>query len=217
MGGNNYYQGTVSALVGGSVSSISGGKFANGAVTAAMAYAFNQMQSSGDGSTSQDAGRYDDEGYLIGGYSPAAGTYMTDDGLLVDVQINDAGGMTDSSGGYYKYLGDGFVSQYESPALGTVAWEAAFIPVLRAYQMPRYVYHFTSSQAAVSISSSGVIHTSRGLYGTGVYTTRWNVGAVARLQCAQSSQAVIRLPSDGFRRILFPGTYRSPNPVRVPQ
>src|SRR5690554_3655223 len=40
MGGSNYYQGTVSALVGGSVSSISGGKFANGAVTAAMAFAF---------------------------------------------------------------------------------------------------------------------------------------------------------------------------------
>src|SRR5690625_7980535 len=36
------------AIAGGSISSISGGKFANGAVTTAMAYAFNQMQSGND-------------------------------------------------------------------------------------------------------------------------------------------------------------------------
>ena len=34
----------MATIAGGSISSISGGKFANGAVTAAMAYAFNQMQ-----------------------------------------------------------------------------------------------------------------------------------------------------------------------------
>src|SRR5690625_3911461 len=41
---NSFAEVTMATIAGGSISSISGGKFANGAVTAAMAYAFNQMQ-----------------------------------------------------------------------------------------------------------------------------------------------------------------------------
>lgn len=45
-------QGTMAALVGGTASRLSGGKFANGAATAAMAYAFNQLQGTlSDGSS----------------------------------------------------------------------------------------------------------------------------------------------------------------------
>ena len=42
---NTFAQGAMAAVVGGSVSRMTGGKFANGAATAAMAYAFNQLQS----------------------------------------------------------------------------------------------------------------------------------------------------------------------------
>jgi len=38
---------TIAAILGGTISSVSGGKFANGAVTAAMSYAFGQMGRSG--------------------------------------------------------------------------------------------------------------------------------------------------------------------------
>ena len=43
--GNTLAQGAATAIVGGTTSRLTGGKFANGAVTAAMAFAFNQMQS----------------------------------------------------------------------------------------------------------------------------------------------------------------------------
>ena len=45
----------MATIAGGSISSISGGKFANGAVTAAMAYAFDQMQQEGEQQGSRDA------------------------------------------------------------------------------------------------------------------------------------------------------------------
>jgi len=45
---DSFAEATMATIAGGSISSISGGKFANGAVTAAMAYAFNQMQSGND-------------------------------------------------------------------------------------------------------------------------------------------------------------------------
>ena len=54
MGRFNYHDGstqavmsrtTIAAIVGGTVSRITGGKFANGAVTAAMAHLFNQEAS----------------------------------------------------------------------------------------------------------------------------------------------------------------------------
>src|SRR6056297_1203387 len=45
---NTFQQGAVLAIVGGSVSRVTGGKFANGAVTAAMAFAFNQVATSQD-------------------------------------------------------------------------------------------------------------------------------------------------------------------------
>ena len=45
---NVYGQAVVVSIVGGTASSISGGKFANGATTAAMAFAFNQVASDPD-------------------------------------------------------------------------------------------------------------------------------------------------------------------------
>lgn len=47
--GNAYAEGVAAAIVGGTTSRLTGGKFENGATTAAMAYAFNQLASSGDG------------------------------------------------------------------------------------------------------------------------------------------------------------------------
>src|SRR6056297_1559993 len=44
---NTFQQGAVLAIVGGSVSRVTGGKFANGAVTAAMAFSFNHCATTG--------------------------------------------------------------------------------------------------------------------------------------------------------------------------
>jgi RHS repeat-associated protein len=51
--GNRFAQGAFAAMVGGSTSRMTGGKFANGAVTAAMAYAFNQAQGERQGHASK--------------------------------------------------------------------------------------------------------------------------------------------------------------------
>src|SRR5690625_3001894 len=45
----------MATIAGGSISSISGGKFASGAVTAAMAYTFDQMQQEGEQQGSRGA------------------------------------------------------------------------------------------------------------------------------------------------------------------
>ena len=44
-GGNRFAQGALASIIGGTVSKSTGGKFANGAATAAMAFAFNQVAS----------------------------------------------------------------------------------------------------------------------------------------------------------------------------
>jgi RHS repeat-associated protein len=46
---NDYAQTAVATIVGGTASSLSGGKFANGAITAAMAYSYNQLKDDGSG------------------------------------------------------------------------------------------------------------------------------------------------------------------------
>jgi hypothetical protein len=55
----------VTTLVGGTLSRLSGGKFANGALTAAMSYAFNQVAS--QQSRNVSAGRAEDDGSAVVG------------------------------------------------------------------------------------------------------------------------------------------------------
>ena len=102
---SNLAQVTTSALIGGTASRLSGGKFANGALTGAMGWAFNhiahsRMQSDAQASDAQ----YTDDGYLIGGYSPAAGDYLTTSGEVASLQVNDSGNaLFDGAGNYYSH------------------------------------------------------------------------------------------------------------------
>jgi|GEM_PF-5306043 len=116
-GANRFSQVAMATVVGGSVSSITGGKFANGAVTAAMAYAFNSLSSSGGGDASASA-QYDDEGYLIGGFSPASGVYARDDGLILDLTVSDYGTLVDGAGNHHQLdLYSGYVHKLHSGRL----------------------------------------------------------------------------------------------------
>jgi hypothetical protein len=56
----------VSTVIGGTLSKLSGGKFANGAVTAAMSYAFNQLAHQGTNATDDLTLTPDEEKQLIG-------------------------------------------------------------------------------------------------------------------------------------------------------
>ncbi len=159
----------------------------------------------------------------IGGYSPVSGTYEVagGDGLAVDLSVHIIGDgytdLRDANGNSYTFnLETGMVSPIANGAANPSLPEAFILPVLKAFQTPKYVYHFTSSAAAASIRSEGVIHASRGLYGSGVYATRWNSKIMATIQGAQSTQAVIRVSAQGFKRTPFPGTFRSPTSVKVP-
>jgi hypothetical protein len=93
-----YIRNAVSAaIVGGTTSALLGGKFANGAITAAMGRLFNDLGAHGVEQGDPD----------VGGYSPVSGEYMTDEGLLVELTVtqHQTGftGLQDAHGNPYSF------------------------------------------------------------------------------------------------------------------
>jgi hypothetical protein len=74
-------------------------------MTAAMSWAFNHVAHSRMQSDAQESeAQYTDDGYLIGGYSPAAGDYLTTSGEVASLQVNNMGNsLFDQDGNYYNH------------------------------------------------------------------------------------------------------------------
>ncbi len=75
------------------------------------------------------------------------------------------------------------------------------------YSTPKTLYHFTSKEGALLIAKEG-FKSSKGLWGEGVYATRFNSKILAKLQGARSVEAkVIINNTAGFKPTPFPGTF----------
>jgi len=116
------------------------------------------------------------------------------------------------SAGIYNICEDAGTSISQS--LGQVGFFAATTSaggaVANLYKVPKYLYHFTSSTGGAGINAvGGISATARGLYGSGTYLTRFTSPFVAKLQGAGSTQAVVRVSTEGLKvsRTLFPGTF----------
>ncbi|MCF6325337.1 MAG: hypothetical protein L3J89_13630 [Gammaproteobacteria bacterium] len=117
---NEIAQGVTAAVVGGTVSVIGGGKFGNGATSAAFVYMFNHFAHAGEESSA-------------GGYSPASGDYATENGNVVSLTVTDNGngytGLEDASGINYDFdYVTGEVRPLGSGAVESVYPEAYIIP-----------------------------------------------------------------------------------------
>ncbi|MDO6708999.1 hypothetical protein [Photobacterium sp. 1_MG-2023] len=97
--GQKLYNAMISAVVGGTVSSLSGGKFENGAVSGAFSRMLNDTIHREQEEVDLD----------LGGYSPVSGDYYTEDGVLVSVNLqvygNDSEALV-SADGLTSYLFD---------------------------------------------------------------------------------------------------------------
>jgi hypothetical protein len=106
---------TIAAIVGGTISEITGGKFANGAITAAMAHLFNAEKSAAEARkatqyrvTGTDSVNGRDHSYSIRGLicnestEGCNGTYA--DKIFAEVNQNDVPFGADSNGAGYKTL-----------------------------------------------------------------------------------------------------------------
>ena len=101
-------------------------------------------------------------------------------------------------------------SNYNIGELCAYPW--LIFTVAGLYQTPATLYHFTSSGAATQIVSDGFIIGGSGLYGHGVYLTRYNAAWLARMQGAKSAQTVFTISTKGrnIKAKLFPGTFTHP-------
>ncbi len=79
-----------------------------------------------------------------------------------------------------------------------------------AYSVPSTLHHFTSTTAAAAIRASGTLRAGGGLFGRGVYGSKWASGFVAKLMGAGSVEASISFSTKGLSvaRTLVPGTFR---------
>ncbi len=95
--------------------------------------------------------------------------------------------------------------------LATLGAASAAGAISKLYQVPEYLYHFTSAEGGAAINASGVLNAGKGLYGEGVYLTRFTSPTMATLQGARSTEAVIRVATEGLEisPTLFPGTFRT--------
>jgi hypothetical protein len=98
--------------------------------------------------------------------------------------------------------------------VGLLAAGGAFNVMLK----PKTLSHFTSSTTASSIYTDGMINTTRGLYGAGVYASAFSSRMYATLQGAISTESAITFSTQGLKVVptFFPGTFRVLNPVVLP-
>ncbi|MFC7335848.1 RHS repeat domain-containing protein [Haloferula chungangensis] len=75
---------------------------------------------------------------------------------------------------------------------------------------PNTMYHFTSSAAAASIRTQGVINAGRGLFGKGVYVSAINSARIARWMGAKSTEVCIKVSTKSVEKAptLIPSAYR---------
>jgi hypothetical protein len=223
-------------VIGGTLSKLSGGKFANGAVTAAMSYAFNQLAhhhlsaDGGGGETAEDrmlASVEYDLNKAMAFHWPSLPQGLVD--FSAGMGDTASFGLTqyirDRSNidGGIDYASDEYTYGGYAGVLGAVGTTAAggfaFNVGVRAVGGARTLYHFTSVANAAGIAESGVIRASaRGVYGSGVYFTSLNSAGYATVSGAASTQSVIVVPAVGLRVTAtpWPFTFRVPAAVRVP-
>ncbi len=130
-------------------------------------------------------------------------------------------GFAAAADGFIPYL-DPFDSFYD-PADESLQWSqffggvsrdalflAAGVKIIAIVYNPATVYHFTSTAAAESITTSGTINTGAGLFGNGVYASSFNSAFIARLMGAKSTEAVFGIAAGSVTKYptLIPGAWR---------
>jgi RHS repeat-associated protein len=93
--------------------------------------------------------------------------------------------------------------------------------ILQAYKIPSTLYHFTSTETATEIRAQGLIRvgTQRiGVFGRGVYASRWDSPIAAKLMGARSVETSISFSTRGLSvsRTLIPGAFRVRGNVPIP-
>ncbi len=209
------------AMLGGSVSAATGGKFASGAATAAFSRAFNDEMH--ERSFLSEAA--ESVGNVLSDYKDGFDNFITSDAVVNGVAgagdvasfgasryIRDSygiGNVDQSSNAYANGQIVGIPLAVASTAAGGIAINVG----IRSAGGASRLYHFTSTAGARAIIRSGVLRPgSRQIYGPGAYATISRSPILGRFAGAANTGARVTIRGQSQRAIAtpFPGTFRFP-------
>ncbi|HPE61926.1 MAG TPA: FG-GAP-like repeat-containing protein [Thiolinea sp.] len=201
----------LASAVGGTISQWTGGKFANGARSAAFTHLFNAEGGSIKAGTKPlpDSSLDSLPQGLVDGVAGFGDTASFGLSSYIRDLYGIDGGIDFSSEAYATGVYAGIAGSIGTgAAVGT-----AFNIGLRGVGGAKNLYHFTSIESANGIISSGVIRSGGGAYGRGVYATAVQSPAYATISGAASTQCVFTISGAKALATPFPGTFRIPNNV----
>ena len=213
-----------SAMIGGTVSKITGGKFTSAAMSAAFANVMGQVSEQKAMDKRMADAAYGNRDEWVAMEWPSIPQPIVDGvagfgdtasfGLSSYIRDQwDIGSVDDTSSDYIMGRYVGIAGSIGSAFAGGVAFNIG----VRALGGANTLYHYTSAVGALEITEAGVINSGRGFYGSGVYTTAVRSPTWARISGAQSTQSTITIQGAASRATAtpFPGTFRVPNNIPI--